>query len=215
MLLQIKAYSQIRTKYYLSRDDLRTGIEYLGKVPPPGHYFRAFFNEKEQMFRLEEFEVDTSLYKIELFKYDENGNMTRREVYDKEGYLLERDSYEIDIRRSEILRKMYGSTFQLVEHHNYSIILFDKYNKPVKYIIKGVDGSIMAEVEYEYDSLGYKNAEIWYLGDKDKSEGLYFRKFEFIFDPDTEIETVIESDGKGQIISRVQLTPPIKQNYPN
>ena len=203
LLLGFAINSGLQKRYYLSEYDFLSDRSVSESEVRGQPHIVAEYNERNQLVSKTKRDLSGKIVTVERFTYnDSTGGIRVKWIYDGENRLVRKTIFGPEEKSHEYIEYVYGLDTVQSWGDRFTTVLFREDGQPYLYEFYDVDSYQYGNVGFMYDSLGHLSSQLWV---KLPSRRIV-RRWEYEFDPVTEVNRIMEYDSNGVLISDTKLS---------
>ncbi|NOZ03969.1 MAG: hypothetical protein GXO92_05110 [FCB group bacterium] len=203
LLLGFAINSDLQKRYYLSEYDFLSDRSVSASEVRGRPHIIAEYNDRDQLISKTKRDSTGNIVTLERFSYnDSTQDLQVKWIYDGNNRLLQKTIFGPEEKSHEYIEYVYGVDTVQSWGDRFTTVLFREDGQPYLYEFYDVDSYQYGNVGFMYDSLGHLSAQLWI---KLPSRRIV-RRWEYEFDPTTEVNRIMEYDSNGVLVSDTKLS---------
>lgn len=202
----------IKTEYYRNENSFKRGMELFPFEVHEADYLKVIYNDRGFVEKMRWYSHQDTLQKSRDYSYwPDDMSVKRLLEYTPDTLIIRELLFGDEPKSAEVIKYLYGLDKVSDFRDRFTEVIYDSSRNLVAYKIMATQGTQIAAVFLDYDSMGFLTNESWFQGQPLK----LVRSFRYVFHRESAEQEVIERGRDGQVIShvRVKLNPRKSPGY--
>lgn len=193
-------------RYYKTDSDFMINVAVTPEEARGSKHIEALYNHTDQLILKMTIDERNNTTAQEIFEYNEDRTLSRRAIADGEGKVNRMMIYGDEPMSSNFISIVFPNRNKIDFAERTNIYYYNKNGSIRKYKFLGLDHTPFGEINYDYFDEGLIKLEQW----RDLLNGMVVRQFTYNYNPISREYIMVETDAKGNEVSKVGITLPRK-----
>jgi len=193
-------------RYYKTDSDFMINVAITPEEARGSKHIEALYNRTDQLILKMTIDEQNNTTAQEIFEYNEDRTLSRRAIADGEGKVNRMMIYGDEPMSSNFISLVFPNRNKIDFAERTNIYYYNKNGSIRKYKFLSLDHTPFGEINYDYFDEGLIKLEQW----KDLLNGMVVREFTYNYNPISREYIMVETDAKGNEVSKIGITLPRK-----
>lgn len=193
-------------RYYKTDSDFMIDVGITPEEARGSKHIEALYNRTDQLILKMTIDEENNTTAQEIFEYNEDRTLSRRAIADGEGKVNRMMIYGDEPMSSNFISLVFPNRNKIDFAERTNIYYYNKNGSIRKYKFLSLDHTPFGEINYDYFDEGLIKLEQW----RDLLNGMVVRQFTYNYNPISREYIMVETDAKGNEVSKVGITLPRK-----